>query len=230
MIRTSSCSAGLYNYITAGRVRATPDTRRLEDELCDTKTIHRHWKSSNKNSSSMFSMCECLFYVCLRSHSRICVLFLYKLMKFEWVCLCVSLSSSLGLCGVWLCVCTCVLECVPVIMSLYTNYSPLQNLSPTLDVGALGVIGGGGCWRVASSLFGVIETIVVLIGAWWRLRGATGEKAPTQQGEDGAHPSSVEGEAEWHEALLLVGADGKPDRRHHTTQCWGKTERLKFWI
>lgn len=64
--------------------------------------------------------------------------------------------------------CNCDCTCVLVYMSLYTNYSPLyirSAVSPLSDVGALGVIGGGCCWRVAASLFGVVETIVVLVGA-----------------------------------------------------------------
>lgn len=115
-------------------------------------------------------------------------------------------------------------------MSLYTNYSPLYvhlevTISPISDVGALGVIDRGGCWRVATSLFGVVETIVVLVGARRGLCGATGKNAPAQQGEDSAHPSSVEGEAKRHEVELLVSADGKPHRRHRATQCCGQTDR-----
>lgn len=126
-------------------------------------------------------------------------------------------------------------ECVLMWMSLYTNYSPLHihsevRISPISDVGALGMIGGGNCWRVARSLFGVVKAIVVLVGARWGggLWRATGKHGPTQQGEDGAHPSSVEGEAERHEALLIVGANGKPHRRNHTTQCWGDTKSVKM--
>ena len=68
------------------------------------------------------------------------------------------------------CMCACVLERVIVCMSLYTNYSPLRihmgvRIAPTSDVGALGMIGGGSCWWVAASLFGIVETIVVLVGA-----------------------------------------------------------------
>lgn len=127
MIRTSSCSAGLYSYITAGRVRATPDTRRLEDELCDTKTIHRHWKSSNKNSSSMFSMCECLFYVCLRSHSRICVLFLYKLTWMS-VFMCFFIFQFRFVWSVVVCVYMCVGVCACNYVSIYKLQSPTESL------------------------------------------------------------------------------------------------------
>lgn len=64
----------------------------------------------------------------------------------------------------------CVGVCVLVCMSLYTNYSLLHihlgfRISPILDVGTLGVIGSGGCWRVAGSLFGIVEPIVLLVGA-----------------------------------------------------------------
>lgn len=92
-------------------------------------------------------------------------------------------------------------------------------ISPISDVGALGVIGRGGCWRVATSLFGEVETIVVLVGErGGGLQGAAGENGPAQQREDDAHPSSVEGEAKWHEAVLMVSADGEPDRRHYAAQ------------
>lgn len=86
-------------------------------------------------------------------------------------------------------------------------------------MGALGVIGGGG-WRVAVSLFGVVETIVFLEGAGLAggIRGATGENGPAEQAEGGAEPSSVEGEAKRHEAFFLVRADGKPHCAHYTTQ------------
>lgn len=125
--------------------------------------------------------------------------------------------------------------CVLVCMSLYTNYSPLHihlgvRISPISDVGALGMIGGGDRWRVATSLFGVVKAIVVLVRARWGggLWGATGKNGPAQQAEDSAHPSSVEGEAEWHEALLVVSANGKPNRGNHTTQCWGDKKIVKM--
>lgn len=67
MIRTSRCCEGSwYNYATVGRVRTTPDMRRLEDELCDTKTIHLREKSSNKNSLCVFGCVSVSFmYVCV---------------------------------------------------------------------------------------------------------------------------------------------------------------------
>lgn len=116
---------------------------------------------------------------------------------------------------------------VVVCMSSCTGYSSAHVCSRSLDVGALGVIGGGGCWRVPTPLCGVVVSIVVLVGAGlWGLWGAAGENAPAQQAEDAAKPSSVEGEAERHEAVLLVGADGKPDCRHHAAQCWGEADAV----
>lgn len=78
-------------------------------------------------------------------------------------------------------------------------------------VGALGVVGSGGGGRVPSSLFGVVKSFVVPEGALRGVRGAAGEERAAQQGEDGAYPAGVEGEAEGHQALLLVSADGEPD-------------------
>lgn len=89
------------------------------------------------------------------------------------------------------------------------------------DVGALGVVSGGGGRRVPASLFGVVKAFVVLEGACGRVRGAAGEEGAAQQGEDAAYPAGIEGEAERHEAFLLVGADGEPDGRHQTAQAWG---------
>ena len=119
--------------------------------------------------------------------------------------------------------------------SLYTDYSyspptlprGIQNLSPGSDVGALGVIGGGGGWLVAAPLFGVVEAVVLLVGGGGGggIRRAAGEDGAAQQGENSAHPAGVEGEAERHEAVLLVSADGKPDRGNHTAQRWGDTDR-----
>lgn len=66
------------------------------------------------------------------------------------------------------CVCLCVLECVCMCICLYiqTSVPHAFTREPSIsDVGALGVIGGGGCWRVAASLFGIVEAIVVLVGA-----------------------------------------------------------------
>lgn len=89
------------------------------------------------------------------------------------------------------------------------------------DVGALGVISGGGGGRVPASLFGVVKTFVVLEGAGRGVPGAAGEEGAAQQAEDGAYPAGVEGEAERHEAFLLVSPDGEPDGRHQTAQAWG---------
>lgn len=89
------------------------------------------------------------------------------------------------------------------------------------DVGALGVISGGGGGRVPASLFGVVKTVVVLEGAGRGVRGAAGEERAAQQGEDGAYPTGIEGEAEGHEAFLLVSPDGVPDGGHQTAQAWG---------
>lgn len=65
--------------------------------------------------------------------------------------------------------CTCVGVCASVYvyiqtMAPYTSTWESECAPSLSDVGALGVIGGGDCWRVASSLFGVVETIVVLVG------------------------------------------------------------------
>jgi len=128
------------------------------------------------------------------------------------MCLCVSLL---------VCVCVCVCVCI------YTSVQFPTHLlgGDVLDVGALGVIGGRGGRRVPAALLGVVEAVVVLVGAGLRVGGgvwgAAGEDAAAQQGEDAAHPPGVEGEAEGHEAALAVSADGEPDRGHQTAQCWG---------
>lgn len=88
-------------------------------------------------------------------------------------------------------------------------------------MGALGVIGRGHRRRVAPALFGVVEAIVVAVRGRGGFQGAAGEHGAAHQGEDGAHPSGVQGEAERHEALLLVGADGEPHGGNQTTQSWG---------
>lgn len=86
-------------------------------------------------------------------------------------------------------------------------------------MGALGVISGGGGGHDPASLF--VKTYVVLEGAGRGVRGAADEEAAAQQGEDGAHPAGIEGEAERHEAFLLVSPDGEPDGGHQTAQAWG---------
>lgn len=108
-------------------------------------------------------------------------------------------------------------------LSLYIQSLPSWKSGsfPVSDVGALGVIGRGHRRRVAPALFGVVEAIVVLVRGRGGFRGAAGEHGAAHQGEDGAHPSGVEGEAERHEALLLVGADGEPHGGNQTTQSWG---------
>lgn len=137
MIRTSGCCAGsLHNHVTVGRVHTTPNMRRLEDELCDTQTIHwQYKKSSNKNSLCVFG--------CVN-------------VSFMYVCVTVIL---------WVHVFWSV--CASVYVPIYKLQSPTHPLriSPISDVGALGMISRGGGWRVATSLFGVVETIVVLVGA-----------------------------------------------------------------
>lgn len=97
---------------------------------------------------------------------------------------------------------------------------------PVSDVGALGVIGWGHRRRMAPALFGVVEAIVVLVWGRGGFRGAAGEHGAAHQGEDGAHPSGVQGEAERHEALLLVGADGEPHGGNQTTQSWGGKQQV----
>lgn len=102
-------------------------------------------------------------------------------------------------------------------------------VGPASDVGALGVIGGGGRRRVGPSLFGVVEAVVVVVGGGGGgggVRGAAGQDGAGQQGEDGAHPAHVEGEAEGHDALLVVGADGEPDGGNQAAEsCRDKQSR-----
>lgn len=106
-------------------------------------------------------------------------------------------------------------------------YSLLLGLGsrPASDVGALGMIGGGGRRRVGPSLFGVVKAVVVLVGGGGGggrgVRGAAGQDGAGQQGEDGAHPAHVQGEAEGHDALLLVGADGEPHGGNQAAESWG---------
>lgn len=72
----------------------------------------------------------------------------------------------------------------------------LQTTLRVSDVGALGVVGAGGGRHVGAALFGVVKMVVVLVGAGGgRVRRAGGH-GPSQQGEDGAQPPGVEGEAE----------------------------------
>lgn len=99
-------------------------------------------------------------------------------------------------------------------------YSLLSGVGPASDVGALGVIGGGGWRRVGASLFGVVEAVVVVVGGG-RGRRAAGQDGAGQQGEDGAHPTHVQGEAKRHDALLAVGANGEPHGGNQTAESCG---------
>lgn len=108
-------------------------------------------------------------------------------------------------------------QCVSIYIQSATHPLGIQTC-PVSDVGAFGMVGGGGGGRVGPSLFGVVEAVVVLVGAGGvGLRGAAGDERSSQQAEDGAHPASVEGEPEGHEAVLMMGPDGKPNGRHNTT-------------
>lgn len=87
------------------------------------------------------------------------------------MCLRVSFSSSIGLHVIVIVmnvnVCICGFLCI--CLYIQTKYSLLYihvrfRISHILDVGALGMIDGGGSWLVASSLFGVVEAVVVLVG------------------------------------------------------------------
>lgn len=65
--------------------------------------------------------------------------------------------------------CVCVLWCRLLYVSIYklTTVSKARvgfRISPISDVGTFGVIGGGGGWHVATSLFGIVEAVVVLVG------------------------------------------------------------------
>lgn len=65
---------------------------------------------------------------------------------------------KVGFCGL-LCIC----------LYIQTKYSPLHihmrfRNSHISDVGTFGMIDGGGSWLVATSLFGVVEAVVVLVG------------------------------------------------------------------
>lgn len=117
-----------------------------------------------------------------------------------------------------------------LIISLYIYIQSLpcwkSGSFPVSDVGALGVIGRGHRRWVAPGLFGVVEATVVAVRGRGGFRGAAGEHGAAHQGEDGAHPSGVQGEAERHEALLLVGADGEPHGGNQTTQSWGGKRRV----
>lgn len=88
-------------------------------------------------------------------------------------------------------------------------------------MGALGVISGGGGGRAPASLLGVVEAFVALERAARGVRGAAGEEGTAQQGEGGADPAGIEGEAERHQAFLLVSPDGEPDSRDQAAQAWG---------
>lgn len=80
------------------------------------------------------------------------------------MCLCFSFSSGIGLhVTVTVCAHVCVGVCACVHVFYIQTTVPLQIHSS--DVGAFGVIGGRGCWRVTTALFGVVEAIVVLVGA-----------------------------------------------------------------
>lgn len=96
------------------------------------------------------------------------------------------------------------------------NHYSLYTVQATVlsHVGTLGVIGRRCCRAVGAGLFGVVEAVVVLVGARVGVGHAAGQHAAAQKGEDGPDPARVQGEAERHQPLLMVRTDGEPDGGH----------------
>lgn len=90
----------------------------------------------------------------------------------------------------------------------------------TLHHCALGVVGGGVHWHGRASLPGVVEAVLPggspEVGAV-----AAQDHGAAQDTQSAAHPAGVEGEAEGHQALVLVDADGEPDGGYDAAHGWG---------
>lgn len=108
------------------------------------------------------------------------------------------------------------------------NYDDVQSIKRgTEDTSShsctLGVVGGGVQRHGRAPLSGVVEAVLPARG-----RGvgavATQDHGAAQETESGADPAGVQREAERHQTLVLVSADGKPDSRDDTTQSWKRRE------
>lgn len=85
---------------------------------------------------------------------------------------------------------------------------------------ALGVVGGGVQRRGRAPLPGVVVEAVAPARGAGVDAAAEQDHGAAQQAEAGAHPAGVEREAERHQTLLPVSADGEPDRRYAAAQGW----------
>jgi len=78
--------------------------------------------------------------------------------------------------------------------------------------------------RGRGALPGVVEAVVPA-----RVTGidaaAEQDRGAAQEAKAGADPAGVQREAERHQALLPVGADGEPDGRHDAAQSWRRERR-----
>lgn len=79
------------------------------------------------------------------------------------------------------------------------------------------MVGGGIHWRGRAPLPGVVEAVLPARGPG---DGAveTQDHGAAHETESGADPAGVQGDAECHQALVVVSTDGEPDGRDDAAQ------------
>lgn len=87
----------------------------------------------------------------------------------------------------------------------------------------LGVVGGGVQRHGRAPLSGVVEAVLPARGPGVGAV-ATQDHGAAQETESGADPAGVQREAERHQTLLLVSADGEPDSRDDAAHSWKRRE------
>lgn len=93
-----------------------------------------------------------------------------------------------------------------------------EQQSRSSHVSTFGVVSGGGAGK-SGALFGVVESIVVSVcsrGVHW----TAGDHTASQQTKCSAHPTRIQGEAEGHQAPLVMGPDGKPHGGDDAAKSW----------
>lgn len=86
------------------------------------------------------------------------------------------------------------------------------------------MVGGGVHWRGRAPLPGVVEAVLPARGPGHRAVEAQDHGAADET-ETGADPAGVQGEAERHQALVVMGADGEPDGGDDAAQSWTSRRR-----